>query len=168
MARTYDVRLGNIKNFNEAAQQLSTLSLATGGTVYEGSILREDADQATDKLVVGTDKAEFLLLERVTSDGPTDLERIFSIDVGEKKSGRKAGVALLAPGMEFQTKVFASTGDGAISSGTAIETKLGVVAGELVVKQTSGNGAVEFFILKENTVATDGFIRVLCTHVGQG
>lgn len=157
MAR--DVRLLQWKGFDPVTDQLSTMSLSTGSIVYEGSILFEDV-AVTDRLTLATDKAEYLLLKRVTVDGPSFLEKFSRTDVGELKSGQKPPVFMLRVGAEFLTKVYATTGDGAISAGTAAGTDLGVIDGEVVVLQESGNGSVKFFELKENLIDTLGAINV--------
>ena len=175
MATAYEVKLGRLKGVNAAADQLTTMSLSTSTQVDEGSFLYADWSESADKLKLATPNTsggtpvEYLLLERVTSDGPTFTERQFRVDVGEKKSGRPCAVIALKPGMQIETATVATSGTGALSSGTALETALSVISGELVIKQASGSdGDTEVARLKENRLGTDGFIIVHVTNVGSG
>jgi len=169
LATTYEVKLGRLKGVNPAADQLSVFSLSTNGTVYEGSFVYVDYSETLDKLkkaTAGSTPVEALLLERVTADGPSFQDRLLQVHKSVKKSGRPVAQINLKPGMEIETSVVATSGTGALSSGTALETALSVIDGEIVVKQDSGDGSVEIARLKENRLGDDGFVIVHITHVG--
>jgi hypothetical protein len=109
------------------------------------------------------------LLKKVTTDGPTTWEKHTGTDVGEVAVGEKVAVVLLRIGAEWWTTTFESTNANTnlnVSSSTAIEAALSHVDGKICVMETSGAvGTVMFFRLKENTISTNGAIKVRCVAV---
>ena len=153
------------KGFDPTNDQLSTM--AADAAYEQGTILIEDSSQ-TNRLTASSNRAEFILLKKVTTDGPTQIEKLAGADQAEVAVGEKAPVFLLRIGGEWWTTTFVSdnlTGALNISSSTAVETALSHYQGVICIKQASGYASVEFFRLKENTISTNGAIKVRCTAV---
>lgn len=157
-----DVRLRRLRGFDFPTDQLSVY--AADDEYYEGTILHRNLS-ATNELTAATNNAEMLLLKRVTAAGPTVYEKLTRTDVGEVAVGEKVPAVLLRVGATFETKVFASTGTGGISAGTALDSALGVIDGIIVQQQLVSDGSVEFFRLKNDLIASEGIIEVMVSNL---
>ena len=161
MAREW--RVGQHKGWNPTTQLLTTYSLSTTDTgmnpTYEGVILTRDPAE-TDQLQLATNEAHYMLLKRVTTDGPDKWDVMNGVDKGVAKTGDLVPVALLAEPQEWKLKTFKSTSTDGISSSSVVGTRLGVADGLIQGLADSGDGSVALFRLMANDMASDGSITV--------
>lgn len=131
-------------------------SAAPSGTIFTRS--RTEADH----LYISTNEADYVSIPAMV-DGTTDafkFQKARGLDPGIE-TGKALKVVNLVPGLEFETETYVSTSTGAITSGTALGTELGVnSSGLLWVKQSSGIGSVRKFRLLGNHITNRNTIEV--------
>lgn len=152
--------LGKNKGYDPATDLLSvwTLSVATTGLdpTREGTILT----RVGTALNIATNEAPYMLLKRVDSEGPTLADKLLQIDKGVLKTGSYVPVAILRDGQEWELCMYKSSGTNALSSSTAVGTRLGVHDGIIQEVAANGDGSTGIFDLVENNIATTNMITI--------